>query len=322
MINFNFSRDDLSEIISGLSNSSKNNISGNCPYCAKEGHFFINVKTWLWDCKKCGESGNLFKLLSFLNLLYKYVVKTIDINKLTKLNEVVLDEEEDNSEPKNVKLPIGFSRIYSDSYLHERKFKLKDFYKYKVGKTDVLSKFEDYVIFSLEENGENKGFVSRCVLPKKEIVSKGKLRYINSKNTEFSKLLFGSEELSESTDTLILVEGIFDKKAVDDYIESEEHVGIKCVATFGKKISKYQITKILKLAPNISTVILFYDLDAIKDTKKIAIEMNSFFNKVLVACLTSGKDPDESTKEEVLTALIESQSPVSFKYNKVHIYKL
>ena len=36
----------------------RDQVTGRCPFCGKERHFQVNVKALLWDCKRCGESGN------------------------------------------------------------------------------------------------------------------------------------------------------------------------------------------------------------------------------------------------------------------------
>jgi len=41
-----------------------NQAIGDCPFCAKEGHFYVNTENLLWDCKRCGESGNFEGFLS------------------------------------------------------------------------------------------------------------------------------------------------------------------------------------------------------------------------------------------------------------------
>lgn len=33
-----------------------------CPLCGKDSHFYINKDNGLWDCKVCGEAGNLYQL--------------------------------------------------------------------------------------------------------------------------------------------------------------------------------------------------------------------------------------------------------------------
>jgi len=74
---------------------------GDCPFCYKQGHFFINKNKFLWDCKKCGESGNLNKLVYHLGIQNKFedinvretnleAVEIISLNKGTHVGE---DEE-------------------------------------------------------------------------------------------------------------------------------------------------------------------------------------------------------------------------------------
>lgn len=36
---------------------------GMCPFCTKTRHFYVNKKNKCWDCKKCGEKGNLVTFL-------------------------------------------------------------------------------------------------------------------------------------------------------------------------------------------------------------------------------------------------------------------
>ena len=54
--------------------------------------------------------------------------------------------------------------------------------------------------------------------------------------------------------------------------DSEE---IKCVCTFGKKISPEQSKK-LRLK-GVTNVILLYDFDAIKDIKRYGLELENYF---------------------------------------------
>lgn len=43
---------------------------GHCPFCEKENHFYANKETRLWDCKRCGESGNFEDFLGKIAALY------------------------------------------------------------------------------------------------------------------------------------------------------------------------------------------------------------------------------------------------------------
>ena len=45
-----------------------------CPFCGDEkGHFYIHREKGLWDCKKCGNSGNLYTLAQHLQVAEKIV---------------------------------------------------------------------------------------------------------------------------------------------------------------------------------------------------------------------------------------------------------
>lgn len=50
-----------------LEASSGDQAIGDCPFCGKEGKFWVNIKTGQWDCKVCGEKGNA---VTFLRLLW------------------------------------------------------------------------------------------------------------------------------------------------------------------------------------------------------------------------------------------------------------
>lgn len=54
---------------------------GNCIFCGKDGHFYINPKVKKWDCKKCGRSGG-FKtwLKEIVDWSQQFFCKAIAIN--------------------------------------------------------------------------------------------------------------------------------------------------------------------------------------------------------------------------------------------------
>lgn len=45
----------------------KGQARGDCPFCAKEGHFFVNIETGLWDCKVCLSTGNPIEFIRQLH---------------------------------------------------------------------------------------------------------------------------------------------------------------------------------------------------------------------------------------------------------------
>ena len=48
-----------------------NQAVGTCPFCEKEGHFYVNMENRLWDCKRCGAKGNFQQFLEKTAEVYK-----------------------------------------------------------------------------------------------------------------------------------------------------------------------------------------------------------------------------------------------------------
>jgi|GEM_PF-1375273 len=58
--------------------------TGDCPFCSKEGKFYVNVNNGLWDCKTCGLNGNISEFLNQTSLIYKKRLKKKLLIKLAK----------------------------------------------------------------------------------------------------------------------------------------------------------------------------------------------------------------------------------------------
>ena len=61
-------------------------LQGDCPFldCKKEGHFYASSASGLWDCKRCGKSGNIFTFMSFLHTSHNRVMTEKDYNWIAK----------------------------------------------------------------------------------------------------------------------------------------------------------------------------------------------------------------------------------------------
>ena len=299
---------DLREILKVHKETHSGQYVCDCVFCGKEGHMYVNKNTQLFDCKKCGTSGNIFKLLRYLDKLYLLGGKTVDetnhISSIRNINDVN-DEIKYVEEPK-VKLPVGWKQLNnSNEYLMNRGITPKLCKRYHFGATTLMRKYSGYIIVPIYDNGVVRGFIGRYGA---KMVPDNVLRYSNSEHTKFSKLLFGYDEITENTVTVILVEGIFDKIAVDKVLGLWNCEEVKCVATFGKKISDEQILK-LELK-GIQRVILLYDFDAVKDIKKYGLILQQHF--ITVITFTTKKDIDECTPEEALQVFEHLYSPSDF----------
>lgn len=317
------SDDDLKELLGRVTRGSHNHYIATCPLCGKAKHFYIQRDTQLFDCKKCGEEGNIYKLLLLtgkLFLLGEY--KSIDRSKITLLSELMLNEEKEidiNVEER--KPPIGFKRVFEDDYLFKRKFKKRNFKKFKIGYTNLVPSLKDYVIFLIEEDGVNKGYVARLNWSKEKIkryekrTGKRKPRYLNDKGAKFSHLLAGFDEVNDNTETVILVEGLIDKNTLDNILRLDLHDEVKCCATFGKKISEFQVLKLL--SKGVKKIILIYDDDAITQMKKFGSMLSQFFDAELT--YTIGGDINESSKKEVIEMFDRLQSVEQFYRKNVKL---
>ena len=122
-----------------------------------------------------------------------------------------------------------------------------DYEYFPVGVTGKLNpRFSDYVIFPVEDNHSVVGYVARHTWSKKKIDVHNRkakhngeykiLRYRNSTDNDFSKLLYNYDSIRpDETDTVILTEGIFDVIALTRKLELYDNTHIAAIATFGKK---------------------------------------------------------------------------------------
>lgn len=307
------------DILSNTQKGPRNHLICDCPLCGKQRHFYFNVVTQKWDCKKCGRSGGIIQLLSSLGKL-NLIRRFVDVTKTlqTKLSIVTQDVEEveESQVLPRVRFPVGFQYLHQNEYLESRGFSKDDFLKYPVGQTKLVEKFKDYVIFPVFEDKEPKGFVSRKTWSKWEFSRHesefgwAPPRYANSK-TNFQLLLYGLDEIMFYVDTVILVEGIFTKIACDRRLDIQEGDPFRCLATFGKKISKHQITKLL--LRGIRNVILIFDSDAVSEAYKYGRQLQGLFDKVEIG-FVSGGDLDECSDEDFLHCFQNLMEPIEFKH--------
>ena len=295
------SDEDLRTIINVEKETRSGQYISTCPFCHKSQHFYINKKTQKWDCKKCGESGGIFKLLRHLDKLYLLGAPTVrKVDEIKSIRQIQEDEAEQSSEEikplPEVKMPAGFKVFdYVSPYLQQRQITMEDIRHWEFGQTRIVSRFIDYLLIPIRDGGKIRGYIGRYA---SRHVPDGKLRYSNSLNTDFSCLLFGYDDIIEGeTETVIITEGLFDAIAVTKKLNLFDDNTIRAVCTFGKKISETQIKKLL--AKKIRKVILLYDYDALKDIRHYASLLNEYFS-VRVAIALGKKDIDECTLSEVV----------------------
>lgn len=310
-----------------------------CPCCHNENSqklaFIFSDSICSFRCAKCGESMRLEKYLWRVKQ-QQYITNQRQIQPQDILKKKSLTKQykkEKIKELEEVSLPLFFKRLKYSPYLQNRGAKI-DLYKYWIiGKTNFEKSLKDYLIFIIPENGINVGWVARSKKSKKEIDEYNSihdrkiLRWRNSK-CDFAQIVFGLDEITEDTEELIIVEGITSKMRVDCELELYKQHKRICCCTFGKKLSEIQLYKIKNKGINVEKVVLFYDSDAIKASKKVVYELNNVFKKVVVAFCNykddggNYKDAGDLNKKELLDVLDKSQSPFEFFESKMEKKKL
>ena len=203
-----------------------------------------------------------------------------------------------------------------------------DYEYFPVGTTRGRNwRYDNYVIFPVIDECDVVGFVARHLWSKNEIDSynrKAKIkgeyqirRFKNSTQNDFVKLLYNYDSvIEEETDTVIIVEGIFDVVALTRKLVLYDNHHIAVIATFGKKISQAQIYKLQR--KGVKTVVLGYDGDAVTATKQTATELSNYFDVLIADIADPTKDWQELTNQEVFEIFSERlMTPLEYKLTKI-----
>lgn len=107
-------------------------VTADCPFCGKEGHFYVNPKNRLWDCKVCGARGNMGQYLYMIHRMYmEYLEDPKNEHLLAKLSA---DRKLPISAIKAWKLGYDPSRDCYCTPVFDGTESLCDIKKYKIGK--------------------------------------------------------------------------------------------------------------------------------------------------------------------------------------------
>lgn len=316
------------------------NLIAKCPYCGKEGKFGIYIgkdtgykKPFMSHCFSCGRSTRtLDRLLTDIGRADLIFTETMDLEKplVPVLFGLGNEAEEIDDSLVEVDLPDFYKRCYQNVYLTSRGFMFDDFDFFEVGTTRGFNfKFDDYVIFPIMDDGVAAGYVARHTWSKRDIDQHNRkakrtggyqlLRYRNSTDNDFVKLLYNYDSVVEGeTDTVVIVEGVFDVVALYRKLNLYDNRLLAVVATFGKKISLTQIYKLQ--VKGVRTVVLAYDGDAVEATKHTAELLSAYFD-VFIADVPYGlKDFDDMDFMEIHGVFgYGLKSPIEYRLTKLQL---
>ena len=329
----------INELHGKLDGSRKNIVCPVCPYCGhKGGKFGIYVgvetdrkKLFMSHCFSCGHTTTeLNDLLNDINRPDLMLEETasfapVEIPKFYSLNEEEIDDE-----LCKVDMPEGWKRCYRNPYLKSRGFTFDDYDFFPVGTTRGLNwKYDDYVIFPIMDNNDIVGYIGRHTWSKDTIDEYNKkakrnnkfqiLRYNNSTENDFSKLLYNYDAvIDDVTKTVILVEGVFDVIALTRKLELYESPWVTPVATFGKKISDTQIYKLQ--SKGVDTVIIGYDGDAVKSINAAAEKLEDYFDVYIAQIDDPTADFDSMDFWDIYDVFSTNiKTPLEYKLNCVQL---
>lgn len=328
-------RELIAELHAKPDGGRKNLIVPTCPYCGKTGgKFGIYIgketekkKLFMSHCFSCGHTTtDINQLLSDIGRPDLRLIDTASFEPIKLPEFFGIEEEEIDDELQIIEMPESWKRCYKNPYLKSRGFVLDDYEYFPVGTTRGLNwKFNDYVIFPIIDNGDIVGYVSRHTWSKDDIDAynqtakrNGKYqirRYNNSLDNDFVKLLYNYDSVIEDeTDTVIVVEGIFDVIALVRKLELYDNHRVAVCATFGKKISDAQIYKLQN--KGVRNIILAYDADAVEATNKAAEKLNEYFDVLIAKHDGDCKDFDDMDFWDIYDIFAYGlQTPVEFKLN-------
>lgn len=319
----------------------KNLIVPRCPYCGKEGgKFGIYIgketdkkKLFVSHCFSCGHTTkDINQLLEDIGRSDLKLEETADFRPLTEQSPFfqLEDENEIDDELSVVEMPEGWKKCFKNPYLKERGFTSDDYDYFPVGTTRGLNfKFENYVVFPIIDNGDIVGYISRHIWSKDKIEDynrkarrAGKYeirRYNNSMENDFSKLLYNYDSVIEDeTDTVVIVEGVFDVIALTRKLELYDNKRIAVVATFGKKISQTQIYKLQ--TKGVETVVLGYDGDAVEAINNAATQLNEYFDTFIAYIDIPDADFDSMDFWDIYDVFSSNlKTPVEYKLNTIQL---
>lgn len=311
----------------------KKNMYATCPKCGHD-EFGISLSdNHQFGCfrkRKCGFNGNIFTLFKFLGRSIAGVVSPFVVQDEFKKRDLTYREDLTiDLTLEDVAIPFGFKRLESHPYLDSRGFDEYD--KYEVGQSTVDPRYgKNYIIFLIRQEGSVKGYLGRHLWDKGRIEKyneaqkaegspKRIVRYKNSQ-TDFAKLVWGLDEVTDNTHTIILVEGGFDKFSVDRILNLDVSEEVKCLATFKCNISPEQI-ELIKRKRGVQRIIQLYDADVVDEIKKNSFKLEEFF-EVLIGYTQSGNDPGDMSEEEMLLVLEDLETPTEFANGHVNVRRL
>lgn len=284
-----------------------------CPYCGDDNwHLYVNAKTGLWKCFKCGEGD----ARTYVHLIAKYMGASLsealavlrdapplrapahgNLGKLRAALDSMSFDTGSSVRLVDAPLPGPFvpcwdgKRWRIPSAVKRRRFARETLREFGIGYC-LIGTYARRIIIPIR-TGAERAFQARAF----DADVHGP-KYL-SPDVDMGRLLFGEPLLAAGTDEVVVVEGAFDAMRLHEY-------GLRAVALFGKSVSDRQASIIADRARAAVVMLDADDPGAERVAWDSAARLASLMDHVRVARPPAGKDPDTSTREEAERALREA----------------
>jgi hypothetical protein len=313
-----------------------------CPFCGKKGKWgviFNENGVATFHCWKCPRKTSLYDFLQKIgrkdlcHINYRETAANVRLPKLEAQGEVSewmqdTSTKEDFKSLKPINLPLRIKPLTDDEYLNKRGFREEHYREFEPSYTDsaLEKRLNNYIIFKMKIDGVPVAWWARSRYSKEwhkrnlEAYKAHKedlmLRYRNSENN-FQDLLGGYDFLQEGvTDTVILVEGIFDFVNIWNILGLRDIEWLKCCFTFGNSIGRGQIDMLQH--KRVKNILLLYDYGTVQESKETSLLLSKNFESVRVANIDiPGVDPGNITVSQLNEVLANAQDPMNFYLNHI-----
>jgi len=272
-------------------------LKGDCPYCGRPNKFGVNLFLNRTNCFVCGNHAKPFFMVKELEQLSEnYQV----FNILSLGDSLIYKEPEIEkiiSDKPLVNLPDGYKPInYGDSklakmarrYLINRGFNIEELSKKGYG-YGTKGEYLGYIIIPFFYEGSLVYYNTRAFV-------KDGVKYKNpgmeDSGVAKSMILYNRDSLF-IYDKIYLVEGALNADTLGD----------QGIATGGKKISKYQISDIVR-SP-VSKVVILLDPDAYEESVKLSFDLIEH-KEIKLVKLPSETDVNDLGKSKTMRLIKKS----------------
>ena len=310
------SRFDVSEYIDermrvGLRSdgSSGTELVLDCPICEASNKLYVNEKSGLWICYRCGEKGNATKLVSHVEgISFREARRFVLRGSMDRPSRTVDEIRNMDTEPIRdsrkpvVSLPSEFIPIFErgsnvwrvPTYLKSRGISPTVAASFGLGFCKA-GRYAGRLILPANVFGQLRTFQGRSM-------GDFEPKYLGPSGDKKGSALFGLDEAFGAEEVLI-VEGPLD-------VVSLAGKGYTAIGLMGKVATMSQAT-LLKRA-GVRRAVVMLDGDARRDAGKVANLLSDVLDNVKIAELPAGFDPDDASID-LLSSSIDAARPPTLR---------